>query len=257
MKFPWRYLLVIAAVTAGCLLLAACGGEEEEAVAPSTATPAAATEVATPEETPTEEAMEEEGEEEGIERLLDLGIIDLEDALLTADDVPDGLTPAALERYPQWDAEEQPVDACGTDMTFPDYSDRAVDNYDYEQDGNIFIVIHGIGLFDIEKGDAKKVVALLRELAERCDDATVSIDGEEYSVQTAPLPFPKLGDETFAVQTSVETEGFGMETVTVIMRRGNIINEVELLGEPGSVPAQLAETLARLADEKLKGLTES
>jgi hypothetical protein len=43
MKFPLRYLLVISALAAGSLLLAACGGEEEEVSLPPTSTPALAT----------------------------------------------------------------------------------------------------------------------------------------------------------------------------------------------------------------------
>lgn len=54
MKFPWRYVLVGAALMAG-VLLAACGGDEEEdAGSPAAASPTVATEEAAPTETPTE-----------------------------------------------------------------------------------------------------------------------------------------------------------------------------------------------------------
>ena len=43
MKFPLRHLLVISALTAGSLLLAACGGEEEETLPSPTPTPAPGT----------------------------------------------------------------------------------------------------------------------------------------------------------------------------------------------------------------------
>jgi len=43
MKFPFRYLLVISALTMGSLVLAACGGEEEEVSLSPTSTPAPAT----------------------------------------------------------------------------------------------------------------------------------------------------------------------------------------------------------------------
>jgi len=38
MKFPWRYVLVGAALMVGCLLLAACGGEEQEETPTAVAT---------------------------------------------------------------------------------------------------------------------------------------------------------------------------------------------------------------------------
>ena len=35
MRFPWRYMLVVGMLMAGCLLLAACGGEEGEGATPT------------------------------------------------------------------------------------------------------------------------------------------------------------------------------------------------------------------------------
>jgi len=51
MEFPLRYLLVISALAAGSLLLATCGGEEEEPLPPtSTPTPGTPTAAADPED---------------------------------------------------------------------------------------------------------------------------------------------------------------------------------------------------------------
>lgn len=249
MKFPWRYLLVVAALTAGALLLPACGGEEEEAAAPT-----AVTEDTAVEEEEAEEAVEED-EEESVETLLDLGIIELEDALLTADDVP-GLTPDGLEYYPDWHEDGEGFQWCDSDMTFPDYSRSAIGEYDYVENGNAVVVMHAIGVFDFEDGDAKKVADVFREFAEECGNSTATIDGSELKLRTTLLSLPRLGDETFAAQVAVEGEDFDWDQVTVIMRRGNIINEVDFYGEPGGIPTDLVQTLARAADEKLERLGE-
>jgi len=52
MKFPLRYLLVVSAFVTGSLLLAACGGEEEEPLSPTSTPGSTTTSVATPRSTP-------------------------------------------------------------------------------------------------------------------------------------------------------------------------------------------------------------
>lgn len=39
MRFPWRCLLIVGAVVVGCLLVAACGGEQQEGAATPTPSP--------------------------------------------------------------------------------------------------------------------------------------------------------------------------------------------------------------------------
>ena len=52
MKLPWRFLAIVLAVVAGCVLVAACGDGEEEGTATPTAT-ATATAIASPGASPT------------------------------------------------------------------------------------------------------------------------------------------------------------------------------------------------------------
>jgi hypothetical protein len=161
------------------IALIGCGGGNDGASTPSTATTASAP--------PPFEAA---------------------DALITLADMPTGW---AVE--PDDDSKS---DFCGTGGSLSDAAGvQALDKAEaqYTEGGNIPLLFHGVGAY--APGQAHAVVSKFREIIAGCTTMTLD-DGEKLDV--ASVSFPNLGDESVPILFTGEVEGFNIGLYAIVIR---------------------------------------
>ena len=222
---PGRLTMTGAALLVTLLLGSSCGGSDEGDVS----------EVVQGAEQEEERGAEEDEEQEKSSSG------DLEDALLTLDDMPAGWTiaPELLE-----EGEEEDEGECAFDQDLGE--ENEVEVAFKEGDSGPF-VLHVIGRF-ADDGAAETFMEDFTEYAERCrsseeDGVTTKID---------PLSFPDVADESQSYRLTIEdAETPPVEVNAVLFRQGERASLVAVFSVLGSPDADLTEELTVTAAERL------
>ncbi|HEV2768420.1 MAG TPA: hypothetical protein VGV63_12030 [Acidimicrobiales bacterium] len=194
------------------------------------------------------------------------GGIDVEQALLTLEDMPTGwmTSPDAGEE------DEGAAEFCdGLDISNDEPDAEAEASFEGSEIGPF--VSHVVGRFD--GGEAEKRFAELRQAIDECGEFdTTDEDGNTVTGQLSAVSFPELGDESLAVRlsgtvTTVADPDFGelefpMAADLVFFRQGDAvaglfhiaIDATAFGGGGGGLDSTITEDLARKAEEKLTGL---
>lgn len=222
-----RYALPAAVLLS--LVLSGCGGSDEDAKPSSTFSTSASTETAAP--SPSESESEGGASVE----------IDLEEALLSIDDLPAG-----------W-AKEAP-DEDDEDKTFCDYevAHEPVAEAGAQFSTNSELLGVSIRQYDSEESAAE----ILDQLRDVLDDCTgEEIDGDDVSYSR--LSADPVGDDTVGVRLAGESEGFEFTLDEVFVLRGSAVLQVGLVGvlfaPSGDELNEFAEQQVRKYDATVKG----
>ena len=194
------------------------------------------------------------------------GDVDVEEALLTLEDLPTGWTtsPDAGE------ADEGAAQFCaGLDMSDDEPDAEAEASFQRSEMGPF--VSHVVGRFD--GGEAEKRFAELREAIDECGEFdTTDEDGNTLTGRLSAVSFPEVGEESLAVRlsgtvTTVADPDFGerefpMAGDLVFFRQGDLvaglfhitIDASAFGGGGGGLDSTITEDLARKAEEKVEGL---
>lgn len=229
------------------ITLVACSGggpKRADTISAPTATPAvtaspgsslAATPASTPAPSPTTAAQARSA-------------ADLQRVLLTLDDMPTGFTIDT----PSSGTGSQP---CGKSTELRARAAQTVEA-DFTKGGLGPFISETLGTY--KSGEAKDAFDGARKLFEDCRTWTEpDKDGKTTEYKIAPLSFPKLGDQTYAIRMDIKGGGFVGQADLVFVRRGDTIlligNGIGGLGL-ATVDSTLTEQMARKADENLASL---
>jgi hypothetical protein len=176
---------------------------------------------------------------------------DLTKALLALEDMPAGWS-LAPQRSPSGST------PCGQPL--PRFSEEAIESKSVEFERAPTVgpsITHTIARFP--SGMAQRVIDRWRQILEQCPQwEEPANQGTTYQLRAAPLSFPRLGDQTFAVRLTVAGGGAAAQGDQVIIRRGDVLSVLTAttagLGAAAPFDAALLEQLARKADEKLGAL---
>lgn len=239
---------MVAMVAVLALVSGACGGGEEPAERADTVDDTAQSDT----------ARDQNGDEAS-------GAVDVEQALLTLEDMPTGWTtsPDAGED------DEGAAEFCdGLDITDDEADADAEASFEESEMGPF--VSHAVARFD-GAGDTR--FAQLRQAIEECGDfETTDEDGNTLTGRLSAVSFPELGEESLAVRlsgtvTTVADPDFGelelpMAGDLVFLRQGDVVTGLFHLaidatafgGGGGGLDSTITEDLARKAAEKLTRL---
>jgi hypothetical protein len=195
-----------------------------------------ATVTSTPTETPT--AVPEPIDEE-----------DLSEALLTISDMPTGWTTSPPDEEEE-SADEGETFTTVCNVELPRRSLTQV-KAEFQKSQLGPFLQHTITAYP--PGEAELFLEDFIDAANSCTEWTTAEDDQQFTWRLAPLSFPNLGDETFAIRTSTELELLGlMEIDTIYIREADvIINIAHMAIGISGIDSEQTEVFARLAIEKL------
>ena len=163
------------------------------------------------------------------------------DALLTAEDLPDGYsavegdaTPLGAELLPEHECDDrlvelEPQETAGRDFT-----------------GAGTTLTHAVGWFP---GGGGAVEQLLRDVAAACNQVVVADHG--LSIRASSLDFGVLSDDTVAIRIEVEPTTGPIEERDLILRReGDLVSVVRMTG-PRPSNKRTLDTAVRVAIGRL------
>jgi len=186
-------------------------------------------------------------------------LLDVEDALLTADELPAGWTVGDKSGWgSEWEdwVENEPYDVCGgVEITVPaEPIEIALGVYTREDTGaSPALILHEIGSFP--GGTGKEVMAFYGQAADKCDGVTETLeDGTELTYRFSSFSFPKLGDESLAFRWQLVYDGDGEAEepgAYVLVRQNDLVFALSM---PSDFDSEALEQIAPLAYEKLKRL---
>ncbi|WP_147375557.1 DUF5642 family protein [Jiangella rhizosphaerae] len=243
--------LGISALVAATLFLAACGGDDEsgdDATASSEETAAA-------EETPADDATDDAAAEEGGES----GATDLQAALLTAEDLPEGATVSAFD-VAQLSSAGESMAQLLEGVTYEPADCQAYDSNPLQKDGAEAAGMTATSGTDVlvnavYTNASADDVASVQEYYDRCGEITISGEAAgqslDMTVRTTTVEAPEVdADEVLAVETVTESAAMpSVPTRVIYMIDGD--RGVYVAGNPESTTFDL-NALAAAALEKLK-----
>ncbi|RIQ11658.1 hypothetical protein DY240_28285 [Jiangella rhizosphaerae] len=236
---------------AATLFLAACGGDDEsgdDATASSEETAAA-------EETPADDATDDAAAEEGGES----GATDLQAALLTAEDLPEGATVSAFD-VAQLSSAGESMAQLLEGVTYEPADCQAYDSNPLQKDGAEAAGMTATSGTDVlvnavYTNASADDVASVQEYYDRCGEITISGEAAgqslDMTVRTTTVEAPEVdADEVLAVETVTESAAMpSVPTRVIYMIDGD--RGVYVAGNPESTTFDL-NALAAAALEKLK-----
>lgn len=242
--------LGISALVAATLFLTACGGDDEpgdDASTPSEETAAA-------EEAPAGDATDDAAEEGG-----DAGATDLQAALLSAEDLPEGATVSAFD-VAQLSSAGESMAQLLEGVTYEPADCQAYDANPLQKDGAEAAGMTATSGTDVlvnavYTNASADDVASVQEYYDRCGEITISGEAAgqplDMTVRTTTVDAPEVdADEVIAVETVAESATMpSVPTRVIYMIDGD--RGVYVAGNPESATFDL-DTLAADALEKLK-----
>jgi hypothetical protein len=179
-----------------------------------------------------------------------LGDAQLKKALLTVSEMPTGFT---LNKDDQDDSDEAGNDPCAKkfDKVGDDLKKRKVGDAERHFTKGSFgpLVEQDLVSFE-EEDDAKAAIDVVSDLLNECQSFT-SLDGAgaKTTFELAAMSFPKVGDETFAVAISGESDGVSLAAHMVVTRVDQSLQLVVLAGL--TADADETEAIVRAGAKKL------
>ena len=231
-----RPLLLVA--TATMLLLAACSDDGESS--PTTAATSATTEApATTESTDAPSTTDESGPSSTTS-----GGGDLEDALLTADDVGEGFV--ATPGDPGDPDDLTPCGTPGVEQVVPSLDEASVDLSNDE--ANLFLS-HQVLAYE-ESGVAEEAMAAGREGLACGSGTSTEADGSTTEFELAEVEVPEgLAEEVFAFSGTVTTGGQTVDATFVALRQGSAISTMTFISASDSTGPPIEPVLQIAADK--------
>ncbi|MFS0883631.1 hypothetical protein [Aeromicrobium sp. 179-A 4D2 NHS] len=195
-----------------------------------------------------------------VERILagPLTYADIDDALLTVDDLPAG-----------WSVDPDGSDDGDDSKTSSDSPecDLLVAAMEADDDSGATPVGEGEATFrkskrgpfllqsitSFEGNEAKKSVKAFRTAFETCDSFTeTGDDGTKVTFKVSPMAFPSLGDDTVALRLSARSAGIRVVAPLIVVRVDQNLMLLASAGIKKRLPAEDLETVARTAVTKIK-----
>lgn len=226
----------LAVALAASLLLTACGSDEPTSTTDPGNAPAEQTaEAPAPEPEPLTQA-------------------ELQAALVTLDDLPTGYSP---------DEVSEDDDDTEFESDNPECKDRYALLEDFGDDADVeaevafaqepaTTVEHSWGTYSTSGEELSAQFAAIESVVAECSQGRIiSTDGTPpLDVTFTPISFPKLGDDSFAMNGEVSTDGFTVALTLAFVRVGQNVQTV-FQGGLGQSDPELVAKVAQLGVERL------
>lgn len=179
--------------------------------------------------------------------------VDLTPALLRPEDMPSGWTTTAAPLPDAYDVgffecpvlTSQPLDETSVGFILEEF-----------QPSWLFYVSHTVKQF--ADGEAKQAIEEAVSVFESCTTwSSTTSEGAPITYTLAPLSFPKLGDQTFALTINIKSGGGAMQVHVVYLRRDNAMAQLSVLVagvHDVQLDPDLTKRLARKADARLAAI---
>lgn len=179
---------------------------------------------------------------------------DLDDLVLTLDDMPSGWTTAPeLSEGDDDDTAGSDTSFCGVDDAELDIDDEATRSAEAafkESDFGPF-VLHAIGEVP-DPAVAEQALDTMLDAASQCEEWTETDDeGAEITYSISPLSFDNVGDDTIAFRMSADTEMMPLTIDMVMWKQGSYLSLVSVFGVGGGSDADLLTELVEEAAGRL------
>ena len=240
--------MIVAALCLVLALTAACsrdgdGGEKREAASSDAATAGAAAGASPATSTQAPAAGGAQGQAPDLSR-----------ALLTLADLPTGWS----EAQPPESEDDVNSGFCGTGSASVTNVGKVSAEFTGEAPGSL--VAQTVSAYGV--GDAKRVLDFLGETLRGCTEwRETTADGQVITYRFAPLPFPRLGDQSLTTRMKLEIGDVSVEVDIVVIRRGDIATLLAHIatasGGPPNIDSTLTERVARRADARLASVAGS
>ena len=173
---------------------------------------------------------------------------DLSRALLTLADLPTGWS----EAQPPESEDDVNSGFCGAGSASVTNVGKVSAEFTGETAGSL--VAQSVSAY--AAGDAKRVLDFLGETLRGCTEwRETTADGQVITYHFAPLPFPRLGDQSLTTKMKLEIGDVWVEVDMVVIRRGDIATLLAHIatasGGPPNIDSTLTERVARRADARL------
>lgn len=260
MKFPWRYVLVGAALMAGAMLLAPCGGGEEEA---SPAASPSVTEEASP-------ALPSPSPTPPVETRAELQAL-LQAAVLHVEDLPSGFTLDEEEFLTNEEAaESDPIDSQEALDDFNKWGRLLSYEVVYSKGAGLGALLGGTSTISVEVSLYRDADGLRAAVAHRRDmledpewvaKLLANIEGEEYSdARFSMMSFADIGDESLAYQVTAQSSSELVDRVViqvVHLREDRAAGTIITMAINAASPIEELEGLARKLDERIQAVLKA
>lgn len=241
----WFILLAVWLVLSSCGLVRGGRGAADRAAAPTAASPTTARPTAPSAPTPTPRPTPSPSPTPTpTPTPSPVAPAALRGALLTADDLPPGWSAYASEPFPPPCGELPALETAAAARVEQTFGERAVGPFLRQL------------VASYPPGAAAAALAATRQLFDDCPDWRGSYAGQSFRFRVAPLAFPALGDDSFALQLAADGPLFlEAASVLVFVRRGDVVTLLAYTAAGfggAAVDRELTEQLAHRADARLR-----